>query len=67
MPEVPLKLRSPLVERAYNLAASGKYEKLEDIEKTLKGEGYEAVLQHLMSPTLRRALKARIRARPPEG
>jgi hypothetical protein len=64
-----------LVERAYALAASGEFHRLDEIERTLRREGYEEVTAHLSSRTLRRQLKQRLReaagasaeARPTQG
>lgn len=51
-PERPLGT----VERAYQLARSGRFTKIEHIRSRLISEGYEAVQQHLGGPTLRRDL-----------
>jgi hypothetical protein len=51
-----------LIERAFELADSGSCENIADLEKKLTRENYDAVLQHLTAPTLRKALASRIRA-----
>lgn len=45
-----------LIERALELARAG--ERIEQIERFLRIEGYSNVLQHLDSPTLRRQIRA---------
>lgn len=44
------------VERAYQLARSGRFTQIDHIRSRLISEGYEAVQQHLGAPTLRRDL-----------
>jgi hypothetical protein len=34
------------MERAYELARSGRYSKIEDLSRTLSAEGYESVHSH---------------------
>ena len=46
------------VERAFELAQSGKFEKVAQIRSQLKHEGWESVDEHLAGPTLRIQLKA---------
>jgi hypothetical protein len=46
-----------IIERAFELARSGAYESSESITKQLKKERYEAVEQHLSSPSLKRSLR----------
>lgn len=44
------------IERAYQLARSGQFARLDDIRARLMFEGHEAVRAHLDSPLLRRDL-----------
>jgi hypothetical protein len=46
-----------LIERAIELAKSGSYDQLDQIERQLNAEGYSAVALHLGAPTLRRQLR----------
>jgi hypothetical protein len=46
-----------LIERAFEMARSGRCRSVDHIVKDLKGERYERVDEHL-SPSLRRQLKA---------
>lgn len=55
-------MRITLIERAYELADSGKYGTIAAVERALNREKYEAVNQHLGSPSLRKVLNIRIRA-----
>ena len=48
---------SDTVRRAMELAASGKFSTIEDLQKALKREGCVSVLQHTAAPTLRRQLR----------
>jgi hypothetical protein len=46
------------VERAYQLARSGKFKTVSEIETALIRERYEGVREHLSGGTLRKELKA---------
>lgn len=50
--------RCGLVERAFQLAASGGFERLRDIAAHLNREGYYEVEDHFGCPLLRRQLRA---------
>ena len=45
------------VAKAFELARSGDYADLHDIEVQLKREGYSGILMHLNSPSLRKQLR----------
>jgi hypothetical protein len=47
-----------IVERAFELAASGECRDAREVERRLKWEGYEAVAAHLDSASLRKQLRA---------
>lgn len=49
-----------LVERAFELAKSGRVRSLDDIRRTLTGEGFTHVESHLAGRSLRRQLKGLI-------
>ncbi len=51
-----------LIERAYQLARTGDFAKLEHIERKLTREGYTAVADHLSGRMLRRELNDMMRA-----
>ena len=51
-----------IIGRAYQLAKSGDCHDIKDVERRLRAEHFDAVLQHLNSPTLRRELMALVRA-----
>ena len=51
-----------IIERAYQLAKSGECQDIKELERRLRAEQYEAVLQHLNGPSLRRELMALVRA-----
>ncbi len=53
-PSEPLK---PLVERAFELARSGTFAKIEMVERALYDEGYPKTSPHWNSATLRRQLR----------
>ena len=50
------------VERAYELARSGWFTRVDDIRQRLTREGHDAVQQHLSGPTIRRELLQLCRA-----
>lgn len=39
-----------IIERAYQLARSGEFKEMRDLERRLRAEHFEAVPQHLNSP-----------------
>lgn len=49
-----------VIERAYELASSGRCRTLKEVEDALSKEGYEQVHVHMRSPSLRRDLWALI-------
>ena len=49
------------VERAFQLARSGKFENIVLLEKALHREGFEAARSHLGSPGIRAQLTALLR------
>jgi hypothetical protein len=51
-----------VIERAYELAAIGTYQTIYDVSAQLSREGYDQVHQHLMGPTIRSDLRARMRS-----
>jgi hypothetical protein len=51
-----------LIERAYQLARTGDFAKVEHIERKLTREGYTAVADHLSGRMLRRELNDMMRA-----
>jgi hypothetical protein len=50
------------IERAFELARSGEYQSIQDLERQLRSEQYEAVPQHLQGPSIRKELQALMRA-----
>ena len=48
------------IERAYELAKSGSYATVKDVERQLQREQYEAIHAHLQSSMLKKQLKALI-------
>lgn len=50
-------MQKSLIERALELAATGNYARIEEIERKLNAEGYSNVVSHLDGPTLRRQLR----------
>lgn len=55
------------LERAFEIARSGKAANLNDIRKQLKRERFDSVDAHLSSPSLNRQLVELIRAAVPAG
>jgi len=51
-----------LIERAIELAKSGSYDRIDQIERQLNAEGYSNVASHLDGPSLRRQLNQLSRA-----
>jgi len=66
-----------LIQRALELAGTGEFERIDQIERKLTAEGYSHVASHLVGPTIRRQLRdtarrargetARRRGRPPSA
>jgi hypothetical protein len=54
-------METSIVERAFQLARSGKYSKFGDIRRALKAEGYLAVEQHLSGVTIRAEIRKCLR------
>ena len=50
-----------IIERAYEIAASGNCKSVEKIESTLSKEGYASAHMHCRSPSLRKDLLALIK------
>lgn len=48
--------RKSLIERAIELAKSGTFDRIDQIERQLNAEGYAHVAQHLGGPSFRRQL-----------
>jgi hypothetical protein len=44
------------VERAFQLARSGRFSRLDDLRRALRHEGHESIEQHLSGPSIRRDL-----------
>jgi hypothetical protein len=51
--------RPTTVERAFELARSGRYANVQEIAATLKRERYESVDAHLAGPSIRQSLRLR--------
>lgn len=54
--------RPSIIERAFELADTGRLHTLEELEKALARESYEAVRDHLSGSSIRAQLKARLRS-----
>ncbi len=52
----PTEPHKPIIERAFELARSGAFVKVRDLEKVLYAEGYPKNSHQLVSPTLRKQL-----------
>lgn len=50
-------MEKSLIERALELAATGQYARIDQIERKLNAEGYTNVVSHLDGPVLRRQLR----------
>lgn len=50
-------LQPTTIERAFELARSGRFEKLEHLESQLSREGHSAVYEHLRGAHIRRQLR----------
>ncbi len=49
-------LQTPIVERAFELASSGLYANVTEVQKALKAEGYTNIMGHTEPRTVRRQL-----------
>jgi hypothetical protein len=59
----PAPLDTPIVERAFQLARSGEFQRLRGIAGRLEMEGYLDVQEHMLGyPLLRRQLRCAARA-----
>jgi hypothetical protein len=47
----------PILERAFELARTGEYARMKELEKALAAEGYARSDPHLHSPTVRSQLR----------
>jgi hypothetical protein len=47
----------PILERAFELARTGKFGRVKDLEKALAKEGYARGDPHIQSPTVRKQLR----------
>lgn len=54
--------RPALIERAFDLARSGRYKDVPEIARQLNAEGYEGVTSRLAGPSLRKQLRDLCRA-----
>jgi hypothetical protein len=50
------------IERAFELARSGDYKSITDLERQLRAEHYDAVAQHLQGSRIRKELQDLMRA-----
>lgn len=50
-----------IIERAFQLAKSGSYASMDELEAALNAERYTDVFQHMSSPRLRGQLRAQMR------
>jgi len=50
-------MEKSLIERALELAATGDYARIDQIERKLNAEGYTNVVSHLDGPAFRRQLR----------
>lgn len=51
-----------LIKRAFDLAQSGNYRDIKELEIALRREGYGSVVEHLAAQSLRRQLQSLMRA-----
>jgi hypothetical protein len=49
--------QKPILERAFELARSGEYHRVKDLEKALSSEGYARGDPHIHSPSVRLQLR----------
>lgn len=47
----------PILERAFELARTGQFSRVKDLEKALAKEGYARGDPHIQSPTVRKQLR----------
>lgn len=52
-----MTFRPTIIERAYQLAASGDCRTVSDVKMALQGEGYSAIRENLHGLTITRALR----------
>jgi len=52
----------PILHRAFELARTGEYSRVKDLEKALAAEGYVRNDPHLQSPSVRKQLRGLCRA-----
>ena len=50
-------MRTPIIERAYELAKSGRCKDVREIERHLKAEGYRGFYADMAGPSLRKTLR----------
>lgn len=50
-------VQKPIIERAYELAKSGRCKDVREIERHLKSEGYRGFYADMAGPALRKALR----------
>ena len=59
----PAPIEVPIVERAFQLARSGEFRRLNEIARRLEAEGYIDVQEHILDhPLLRHQLRCAARA-----
>ena len=51
-----MALQTPIVERAFELASSGLYANVTEVQRALKTEGYTNIMGHTEPRTVRRQL-----------
>lgn len=56
-PGKPMPMMVPVVERAFQLAQSGEFLRIEDVAARLVSEGYLEVEEHMWCPLLRQQLR----------
>lgn len=52
-----MDMQKPIIQRAYELAESGRCKDVREIERHLKSEGYRGFYADLAGPALRKALR----------
>ncbi|HEX8481165.1 MAG TPA: hypothetical protein VF650_04610 [Allosphingosinicella sp.] len=53
-----------IIERAFGLAGSGRFQDMRDLERALSSEGFTDVSQYLSGPSLRAQLKKLMSGKP---
>ena len=53
-----------IIQRAYELASSGRFKSIEAVERALAKEGYESAHAHLRGAMLRKELNVMLKQRP---